>query len=62
MGAEVALPLTPLELLSCLQPLSHPRVARLTAPLGNGSQSLRSRLGYFRKSIFVNALGQEVLA
>ena len=27
-----------LEFLSCFQPLSHPRYARLTAPLDNGSQ------------------------
>ena len=28
-----------LELFSCFQPLSHPRFARLTAPLANGSQA-----------------------
>ena len=27
-----------LEFLSCFQPLSHPRLARLTAPLDNGSR------------------------
>ena len=33
-----------LELFSCFQPLSHPRFARLIAPLANGSHSLRSSL------------------
>ena len=36
-----------LEFLSCLRPLSHPRYARLTAPLTHGSRGLSSRLDYF---------------
>ena len=49
--------LVTLEFYSCFQPLSHPRLARLTAPLDNGSQGLRSRLECFHKSIFANVLG-----
>ena len=37
-----------LEFFSCFQPLSHPRFARLTAPLGNGSQCTLSFLLYMR--------------
>ena len=37
-ATEGVLSLIILELSSCFQPLSHPRYARLTAPLDNGSQ------------------------
>ena len=36
------------EFYSCFQPLSHPRFARLTAPLGNGSQCSLLFLLYMR--------------
>ena len=58
---EGSLPLIPLELLSCFQPLSHPRYARLTAPLDNGSHSLRSCLERFRKAFLQILSGRKQL-
>ena len=40
--------LVTLEFYSCFQPLSHPRLARLTAPLDNGSQCSLLFLLYMR--------------
>ncbi|MBR5713324.1 MAG: hypothetical protein IKX58_00850, partial [Clostridia bacterium] len=40
-------PFSYLSFLAAFQPLSHPRVARLTAPLGNGSRGFRSSLECF---------------
>ena len=45
----------PLEFFSCFQPLSHPRFARLTAPLDNGSQCALSFL--VQKAVAPHARG-----
>ena len=55
---ERVVSLIPLEFLICFQPLSHPRFARLTAPLGNGSQGCVLALNVSIK-LFLILLGRK---